>query len=249
MKNKEIIKNDFQNGQRFYALHMNEGVAEYRPPNEDMYRILIQEKICKQMDASFTGCPVYVGHVDDETKDGVVGYVVKSFFNQADGRHWAELIITEDAGLNAIRKKYRVSNAYLPEDYAGGGKWHGVDYEREVMKGVYKHLALVDDPRYEETMVLTPDEFKLYNQNKELELKKLNNSKDSGEIKNKETPKMKFNIFKRFRSGHVHYVSFEVGNFATIKSLERLIFNAEVDEAENIIGIKCSCHNFWYSTD
>lgn len=180
-----MIKNEGIIAKRFYGLHMVEGVAEYREPGKEPSRLLILENAIKEMDSSFEGRPTYVNHVDvvdvvnlPETADG---YVVKSFFNPVDGKHWVEFMITTQEGLNAINQKWKLSNAYTPTAKSIGGQWHGVDYHEEVTAGKYDHLAIVSNPRYAESIILTPEEFKSYCNNKELELKKLSNSKDKPE--------------------------------------------------------------------
>lgn len=191
-----MIKNATQPPKIFYGLHMAEGVAEYREPGEDPFRILIGEKALKNMDPTFTGCPIYVLHVEDvsveeigkanpddpEGKTREVGYVVESFFNQADGKHWVKFIIIQDEGHQAIARKWKLSNAYKPgKDFGLAGEWHGVPYQREVRSGRYEHLAIVPNPRYTESVILTPEEFKAYNENKMAELERLANSKQEEE--------------------------------------------------------------------
>lgn len=133
------------------------------------------------MDPSFSGCPLYVGHVDhvDFTKvreaDGVV---VRSFLNEADGKHWAEFMVFSEAGHRAIAQGMRLSNAYKPKSFAQGGVWNGLKYDREVVRAEFEHLALVEDPRYNESVILTPEEFKAYNERKTTELKALTNAKE-----------------------------------------------------------------------
>ena len=83
-----------------------------------------------------------------------------------------------------------MSNAYIPKEFGGGGKWHGVDYLKEVLRAEYEHLALVPNPRYEESIILTPEEFQAYNLKKESELKKVANSLKQG-------AKAMFNFFKK----------------------------------------------------
>lgn len=191
----------------YYGLHMAEGTAEYKK-SDGAYRILIRESAIKKMDKTMQGIPVIVNHVDDEidyknidhNKD-IDGWVVRSFFNKSDGKHWAEFMVTTQRGEDALRQGYRLSNCYIPKQYTNGGEWHGVQYAKEVTDAEYEHLAIVKNPRYPESIVLTPEEFKLYNEKKELELERLANSKDEKVVEvpkqNGEKRKMKFNMFKR----------------------------------------------------
>ncbi len=179
----KTIKNASQKPQRYFGLHMVEGVAEYREPGQDPYRILINEDAIKNMDQTFEGLPVYVHHVDEVDLSNIQteadGFVIRSFYNKSDGKHWAEFIIVSDKGHEAIKiKHWKLSNAYIPKDVVGGGQWHGVDYQKEIKSGVYEHLAIVPNPRYAESIILTPEEFKSYNNEKEIELTRLANSKE-----------------------------------------------------------------------
>lgn len=166
----------------YYGLHFSPGVAEYREAEQEPYRILINEQTIKNMDPTFQGKPVYVDHVEEVDLENIQaeadGYVMESFYNALDGKHWVKFIVVSDRGHEAIRKGWRLSNAYVPTAFVGGGLWHGVEYAKEVTNGEYEHLAIVKHPRYEESIILTPEEFKAYNGEKELALKKLANSKD-----------------------------------------------------------------------
>lgn len=174
---------------------MVEGVAEYREPGQEPYRIFIGEDAIKNMDPSFQGRPVFVHHVDgvddnrEVVKEQADGYVIRSFFNQTDGKHWCEFIAVTDEALERIRAGWKLSNAYLVKDATSGGQWHGVDYAKKVTRGEYEHLAIVPNPRYAESVILTPEEFKAYNEKKEVELRRLANE-------NKGVFSM-FNLFKK----------------------------------------------------
>lgn len=159
----------------FYGLHFCDGVAEYQNEND---RIFISEATAKSMDASFSGCPVYVGHksADIEKIQEADGYVVRSFFNKNDGKHWAEFMAVSDDAHEAIANGWKLSNAYTIKKQAEGGRWHNVEYAYEVLEGEYNHLAIVQTPRYSESVILTAEEFKEYNKQKENELKTLTNS-------------------------------------------------------------------------
>lgn len=175
----------------FYGLHMAPGVAEYRDADADPYRILVNENTIKQMDPTLVGKPVYVRHKDEvdlSKLSEIDGWVVESFFNQSDGKHWCKFIVVTDKGNDAIKNGWRLSNAYVPKNFGPGGLWHGVEYAKEVTSGEYEHLAIVPDPRYDESVIMTADEFKNYNETKGLELKRLANSKGETSV---------LNIFKR----------------------------------------------------
>jgi hypothetical protein len=177
-----MIKNANQLPKVLYGLHFCEGVAEYREPGKDPYRILINESTIRKMGPTFSGRPVYVKHVDEVSLDNIQieadGYVVESFLNSSDGKHWVKFIVVSDKGHEAIRKGWKLSNAYVPKTFADGGLWHGVEYQKEVMSGEYEHLAIVPNPRYAESIILDAEQFKQYNTEKELELKRLANSKE-----------------------------------------------------------------------
>lgn len=178
-----VKKNATTLPQVYYGLHMVPGVAEY-DEGESPYRIFIGENAIKNMDSSFQGKPVYVHHVDEvnleKIQEQADGYVIESFYNKADGKHWAKFIVVSDAGREAIRNGWKLSNAYIPKHFAGGGLWNGVEYLKEVTGGEYEHLAIVPNPRYGESVILTPEQFKNYNEEKEIELKKVANSNNKG---------------------------------------------------------------------
>jgi hypothetical protein len=176
-----MIKNATTLPKVYYGLHFCPGVAEYREPGKDPYRILVNESAIRSMNPTFAGRPVYVKHVDEvdltKIQEEADGYVIESFFNAADGKTWAKFIVVSDKGHEAVRNKWGLSNAYIPKEFAQGGLWNGADYQKEVTRGEFEHLAIVPNPRYD-SVILTPEEFKAYNTEKELELKRLANSKE-----------------------------------------------------------------------
>lgn len=178
-----MIKNAKTLPKVYFGLHMLPGVAEYEEQGQKPYRIFLNEQTIKKMDPSFQGRPVYVGHVGKVEIDQIQeadGYVVRSFYNKADGKHWAEFIVVSDKGHEAISKGWRLSNAYFPREFGSGGLWNGVQYEREVVNGEYEHLALVPNPRYDESIILNPEQFKEYNLQKEKDLARMTNSSNKG---------------------------------------------------------------------
>lgn len=168
----------------YYGLHMVPGVAEYRDAGKDSYRIYIDENTCKSMDPGFSAKPVYVDHVDKVDLDKADGWVIESFYNQVDGKHWAKFVAVSDKAKEAIRMGYKLSNAYIPKDFGGGGLNHGVEYQKEITNAEYEHLAIVQVPRYEESVILTAEQFKQYCEKKEMDLAKVANSVENEQGEN-----------------------------------------------------------------
>lgn len=175
------MKNSKNFPKRYFARHIKEGLVHYLEKGEDKLYLVTNEAL-KKMNASFEGKPIYVKHVDevdvDKMKEQAVGYVVKSFYNEFDGAWWSE-IIADDEAQGYINKGWAVSNAYLPTELGSGGVYHDINYDKEVKNGIYEHLAIVSNPRYEEAVIMTPEEFKDFNEGRKAELDKLKNSKEN----------------------------------------------------------------------
>lgn len=183
------LDNSLETGTVFYGLHMSEGLAHYTPPGEEPFTVLLKNETIKRMNPTFAGKPVVVGHIDEYSPISETdGVVAESFYNPVDGKHWSKFIITTQKGLDAIAKGWQLSNSLLVDQHSQGGDWHGLSFDRTVNKGTFHHLAIVPNPRYSESMILTPEQFKQYNKDKQLELEMLSNSK--------ETPMKIFKLFK-----------------------------------------------------
>ena len=219
----------------FYCKHIAPGVCAYADET-----ILIGEETLKGMDKTFAGKPIYVNHqkVDLENlQQEADGYVAESFYLPEDGCHWAKIIIVSDKGHEAIRKGWKVSNAYVPDEFGIGGEWHNVPYNREVMKAHYTHLALVDNPRYEEAQILTPEDFKMYKEEKQAQLKALENQKEP-----KGEGKTMFKLFKKAavtNSDDLSNAMVELSNGTAI-SIGEMVNSVEKDLKEKEAKNKCN---------
>lgn len=171
----------------YYAKHLASGLAGYE--NET---ILIEPDALKEMLPSFVGKPVVVNHQDIELHnlEGKDGTVIESFYNELDGCAWVKMIIETDEARAAIAKGWSVSNCYLPTKSASAGMHHNIAYDRKIENGIFKHLAIVHNPRYEEAKILTPEQFNLYQKEKKDKLSMLQNAKKD---------KKMFNLFKNTR--------------------------------------------------
>lgn len=211
-------------------MHFYPGCAEYEEPNQPPYRVLLKEPALRLMDPTFAGCPVFVQHVDEietdinELRKEADGWVVESFFNQADGKHWTKFVVCSDRAEQAIKKGMRLSNCYLPTELGPPGTWNGISYEKEILSADYEHLAIVPNPRYEESVILSPDQFKKYNEQKLSELVKIANHKKGEE-------KMKFNFFERKKVEN----SLDMENMTVVlpKSQKERVLSKLINEADD----------------
>lgn len=171
-------------GTIFYGVHFYPGVAQYDDPGKDSYRIFINEDTLRAMDPSFSGKPVFVEHVDDvdsnidSLRAEADGWVIESFFNEADGKHWVKFIVVSHRGQEAIKQGFKLSNAYIPKLNQKPGFWNAVEYQQQVVGGEYEHLAIVRTPRYDESVILSPEKFKAYNEDLRQKLKAISNSSE-----------------------------------------------------------------------
>jgi hypothetical protein len=229
----------------FYGLHFAPGVAQYADgPSAEPYKILIEEPVMKKMDPSFAGKPVYVQHVDKVDLKNIQseadGYVSESFYNPPDGKHWVKFIVVTDEAKQAIKSGWKLSNAYVVKSFGQGGLWHGVEYSKEVSDAVYEHMAIVNDPRYEESIILSPEAFKKYNEDKDGELKRLANSKDQTKGEKKMA---NFEFYKRARvenSIDIESTFVELPKSRKEMSIAQLI--VEQDKVQNMAGYASPDH-------
>ena len=186
---------------RYYGLHFRDGIAGgYKAKSGNIINVLITEEAINRMRPSYEGKPIFVeNHVKEVTDDNIqnsVGYVVKSFHNPDDGHEWMEFLVTKPEGLTAIKNGWKLSNSFDISDSAGGGYFHGVEYTQTIKNGAYDHVAILQTPRYKESLILNPAEFKEYNKKKREEKEKFQNSIQNSTQKTNEVF-MPFGLFSR----------------------------------------------------
>lgn len=222
-------------GTIYYGMHFYPGVAEYQELGGE--RVFLNETTIRKMDPTFAGRPVFVEHVSEvngkpleeqkaqDVRNEADGWVVESFYNQADGKHWVKFLICTDRGKRAIETGMRLSNAYTPKLHGPGGLWNGVEYAQEITDGEYDHLAIVRNPRYEESVIMTPEEFKQYNENHLIELKRISNSLDQ---------KGKSSMLKIFKKSKVENAADIENMHVALKSGREISITQLINEADEM---------------
>src|ERR1035437_3488239 len=117
--------------------------------------VLVKQEALTKMAKSFEGRPVLdVAHADvkgSTIADGdAEGMVTRVWFDEKIAWWMCEFFLWDvDAMDHAESLAYSVSCAYDPTEVNGGGTYHSSEYQEEVKDGVYTHLAIVTNPRYE----------------------------------------------------------------------------------------------------
>ena len=165
----------------FYCRHMQPGLCGYGTE-----KVLVDVEAMKRMiGADAVGKPIYILHNEapneerlKKLQEEAAGYITDSFYNELDGWAWFEFLAISDSAHQAIAQGWAVSNAYIPTEWGPAGTKNNVPYDREIVSGVFTHLAIVPDPRYEDAVIMTPEKFKAYQESKRRQLEELQNSSD-----------------------------------------------------------------------
>ena len=135
---------------------MTPGVAGY--PGQ-FGNVLIKKESFDKFINTMVGVPVIINHKDITAKnanDERVGVVSNVWFDDKDGWYWCDGVIWDEAAQNLITDKgWSVSCSYdvkLADD--AGGTENNIPYDIEFLDGVFTHLAIVDNPRYERANIV-----------------------------------------------------------------------------------------------
>lgn len=157
---------------------MEAGIISYRDSLDDKAKDNPAAGICyltkqtiDKIAPSLIGKPVVIRHqkVTPENQDKLaVGYVTGVYFNPQDAWHYVNFLLTSDK-LGPIERGDGsfvfkapdgeildgISGAYDVTNTNEGGVWHDIKFDAEILDGSFTHLAIVTNPRYEETNKIT----------------------------------------------------------------------------------------------
>lgn len=218
------MTNASQYPKEFYARHVQAGVAQY-----EGFSYLIEDATLRKMAKGYIGKPVYVYHqkVDLENlKQEADGYITDSFYNEKDGWFWVKFLAVDDKAHRAISKGWKVSSAWNPVDVRGPGKKNNLSYERKIAAAEYTHLAIVPNPRYEDTCIFSPDEFKVYQSERQKQLDEMRHSK----TQRRDQAMLKFKLFKNDKDENDMIVQLEGGQKITVAEMVNALETSEKEK-------------------
>jgi hypothetical protein len=135
---------------QFTSRFIEPGLVSYRNSGGGL-ELLRKETIDRCL-GSAIGNPVTIKHVpltEESLQDGTNGRVMSVEYNAADGWYYAKGTIESETARSLIRRGQRPSCAYAVLSFGPGGKYHGIEYDKEITDLVFHHLAIVEKPRYE----------------------------------------------------------------------------------------------------
>lgn len=182
------------------AKFLTAGLVSYK--DVDAGIALLKNETINTALTSFAGKPVIIDHAEVSPSNYEKfrkGNVIACRFNAQDGWYYVDFIVDDDQAIDCIENKgYSVSCAYNVLDVGDGGLYQDIPYDGEITKISFTHLALVTEPRYEESKIL--DEMPLMMVNSKGTLIPAHN------ISNQEEQKM-FKLFQKNKEGEQKEVS------------------------------------------
>lgn len=143
--------NNGQEGRPFKARFLQAGLVKY-----DFGVCLLKKETIDKFVNTFVECPVIIDHKDNIAASDVVGTIKNIWFSAEDGWFWCSGILTSEKAIKLIEDGYNVSCQYRITDYVDNdeGKLHNANpYDKEILDGVFEHLAIVENPRYEDAFI------------------------------------------------------------------------------------------------
>ena len=147
---------DSGKGRHFKSRFIQPGVAGY--PGQFGNVLITKESLDKFIN-TMVGVPVIINHkdlTDKNVDDERVGVVNSVWYDNKDGWYWCDGIIWNETAQNLITdKNWSVSCSYdVKTANDEGGSENNIKYDMEFLDGVFTHLALVNNPRYERANIV-----------------------------------------------------------------------------------------------
>ena len=151
---KNTVDNPKLKAETFKARFLEAGVVQYA---DEM--VLIRPENLMTIALKFKGAKTIIDHkeVNESNANEIVGYI-NNIWKGEDGWAWCDFTVNNQEAIDLINKGYSVSCAYLPVATGSGGTKNNVPYDREIIDIVdddeVTHLAIVENPRYEDAIIL-----------------------------------------------------------------------------------------------
>lgn len=154
--NFEVDKNREQGkARKFISKFIEPGMINYK--DIGFGQCLLKKVTIDKFIQTMIGCPVVINHqlVDkSNVKDLAVGYVTNVWFNPEDGWYYCDGILNDEDAESLIEQGFSVSCSFeITEVDKNGGVHNDNFFDTEILNGNFRHLALVENPRFREANI------------------------------------------------------------------------------------------------
>jgi hypothetical protein len=135
------------NDVKYYKrIFIKEGLVQYNNNGTDEI-LLIQKDTINNALGSFKDKPVHITH----DSENIVGNVVDVYYDM-DTAGYIVGFISDNKDVDNLlnNKKWGISCTYEILQSGNGGKYHEIEYNKEVYALAFKNLCIVENPRYQE---------------------------------------------------------------------------------------------------
>ena len=166
---KHRFENAMGRPRKFKVSHLEPGLVKYNDLKDpvtgqrrDMV-LLLRKPAIDKMRNSAAGIPVVnwehkviPAKMHEMFKKGQAdGVVTGSFYNAEDGWDWMEIIAWDQDTIKNCDRGFQGSCSYHPTELdMKPGMYHNIPYDGEILNGEYEHLAILNNPRYEKSMII-----------------------------------------------------------------------------------------------
>lgn len=170
----------------YKKIFISPGIVDFKDVGDGI--LLIQKEVIDDAIKTLVGKPVIITHEGTEE----VGEVVDAYYSIESGGFICGFIIKTKEAINLLdNQEYSISCTYDITEYGDGGVYHNINYEEEAKAINFKNIAIVKNPRYQETKI----KINSINNN-EQETMKLFNKKNETEKDEKQNAEENFITFK-----------------------------------------------------
>lgn len=130
-------------------------------------KALLRKEAMDAMLNSFIGKPVTIDHVEgspDEIMNAgrAVGTVTNAYWNPDTGWYECKFTVENEDARKKVESGWSVSCAFDVSEQTGpGGEYHAIPFDEEITSGTFTHLALVENPRYEDSKIFKNHKMRL----------------------------------------------------------------------------------------
>lgn len=216
----------FPKAQIYEVEFIEAGLVGYPEMNTTL---LVKEEALSRMAKTMLGQPCLFTHEGNK----VLGYVTKVWRCDISDK-WKLLVSIDDERANELLEKgWGFSCQYVVSETLQGGSLNQVPYDEEIVNGYYEHIAVVENPRYDQIQFRRMNSFKKNNKSGEKTMHiPFMKKKMPSKIKNESSSQEEKDI--TFENNMDKHIMFENGESISLEELVNVYKNRKANETPEV---------------